>query len=167
MLETTIGPVRFAVSSDCLVVEDSHQSQPPVSLALNHLPRLIEFLQSINPYQRTRAFRVEVDKEAGLQACIQHDSFSFPAIVQDISLVGISVQISPVPDFSVDAQVTVSLKLNNRHATLPAIVRRHADAMFGIEFTNCFQDNSLSPPEELRQIVAPLEIRWLRANRDR
>jgi hypothetical protein len=167
MLETTIGPVRFAVSSDCLVVEDANQSQHPLSLALNHLPGLIAFLQSINPYQRTRAFRVEVDKDAGLQALIQHESTSVAATVQDISLVGISVRISPEPDFSIDAPVTVSLKLNDRRATLPAIVRRHTGMVFGIEFTDCFQDNSLSPPEELRQIVAPLEIRWLRANRER
>ena len=167
MLETTIGPVRFAVSSDCLVVEDSDQPEHGVSLALNHLPGLIEFLQSINPYQRTRAFRVEVDDDAGLQATIQHESKSVAVKVRDISLVGISARISPEPNFTVDAHVTVSLKLKDRRATLPAIVRRHTDQLFGIEFSDCFQDNSLSPPEELRQIVAPLEIRWLRANRNR
>ncbi|MEZ6133163.1 MAG: PilZ domain-containing protein [Planctomycetaceae bacterium] len=167
MLEAKVGPVRFAVSSDCLVVEDSNQSQHPVSLSLELLPRLVEFLQSIDCTRRTRAFRVPLDDEAGLQVTIVGENESWVATPHDISLVGVSVTIEQQVALSVDSEVTVHLKLSDRRATLPAVVRRVQERAYGIEFVDCYLENSLSPPEELRQIVAPLEIRFIRSNRNR
>jgi len=162
MPETQLGHVKCSVGAESLVFADRGQADHPICIPIGHIPDLIRFLDSLDYRGYMRAFRVPVDDEAGLEVSITDEHGTHAARPNDISLVGISANLNDVPEMESGTRVSVHLKLDNHSATLAGIVRRHENQAIGVEFSTCFRDGCLSPPDELRQIVAPLEIRWIR-----
>ncbi|MEZ6125163.1 MAG: hypothetical protein R3C49_18605 [Planctomycetaceae bacterium] len=145
--------------------EADADSDADLSIPAERVPDLIHFLLRISTGKVRRAFRVPVT-EGALDVWVMAGSDRVSLRPLHISLVGIGLAVTGDVPFIVGDAVAVEMKSSGKSAVITGIVRRREETELGIEFNDCYRDGNLAPPEALRQIIAPLEMQWLRARRE-
>ena len=110
--------------------------------------------------ERRAGYRLPVAPSDGLSASISYGVTKCRAIVRDISLSGMLLQLDMAPAPAQGDSVSVELVLGQKRAVLDGIVRRSAEGRVGISFPSAFKDGRLDPPLPLLDIYYGVFSAW-------
>jgi len=165
--EITIEKIKISLGDDHSVTFlDQDKPEAPITLSANAIDELIAFLRSPQPKpdERRRAFRVTIPRLTDLAVRVDFKGKTWDVAPVDLSLTGILVQFlkTEIADIPIDAEVDITLRLNDKAATLRGVVRRRNRNQYGILLASSMRNGELRPPESLVLIYKELERQWLR-----
>ena len=155
--------VLGVISSDALVLETPENAER-ISIPGGVLPELIEFIQGVLAADRRRAFRVPTT-DLGLEIQVRSEGKEIAAEARDTSFIGCRVKLDGETFLQKLDTVWVTIAFDGDSMELEGIVRRIENGFMGLEFPECLSGGEPDPPDELRQLVANLQLRYIRARR--
>lgn len=142
------------------------ESGAELTLPLDALPSLVDFLDCAIASGRRRAFRVPVSSRENLRLTLLIKKNAYKAVAKDLSFIGVGIDCRQkhLP-LDINDRCRIRIEYRQRVVEVAGIVKNRSERMIGIEFPSCLTGNEPTPPEDLRQIVQTLQLSYIRGIR--
>ena len=170
MAEIVIDDLQIVSDGKSLTFTSLDQPSKAISLKLDQVEKLVNFVSSIdeNEFNRRLAYRVPIFASSGVTAQIRMRTEWIHVKPVNLSLTGMFVEVSPdcAIDLIENRLLEVALEFDGEKSAYTVLVRRREDDGFGLFFTESINGEQIVPLPGIRRIVMELQRRMLAVRND-